>query len=298
MANGSGRGRMALDLGIALAVAAMVSWGVADFLAKKAIDQIGYRTSILINQAVAFIPVLIVAALFFKLPSFSPVLITEIVLAGVTGVIGYIFLYRGFGKGNVSVVAPITASWSVITVLLATLLFAEKLAPLQIVGVVAVFIGVFFASTNFAELKKTIKMSRWTAGTPDAVVAMIAWGISYVLLKPITSAVGPVMALFLLKILAVAALFSWVSVGKTMVSIPAKITFLLLSVAGVLDFSAFLAFNFSLKTQYVSVVSAIVATAPAVTIGLAYVFLKERIVGNQKIGIIAILAGLILISLI
>jgi len=290
---------MALGLGIVLAVAAMVSWGVADFLAKKAIDQIGYRTSIIINQAVAFVPILIIAALFFKLPSFSPVLITEIVLAGVTGVIGYIFLYRGFGKGNVSVVAPITASWSVITVLLATLLFAEKLAPLQIVGVVAVFIGVFFASTNFAELKKTIKMSsRWTAGTPDAVVAMIAWGISYVLLKPITSAVGPVMALFLLKILAVAALFSWVSVGKTMVSIPAKITFLLLSVAGVLDFSAFLAFNFSLKTQYVSVVSAIVATAPAVTIGLAYVFLKERIVGNQKIGIIAILAGLILISLI
>ena len=50
---------MALDLGIALAVAAMVSWGVADFLAKKAIDQIGYRISIIINQAVAFVPILV-----------------------------------------------------------------------------------------------------------------------------------------------------------------------------------------------------------------------------------------------
>jgi len=298
MANCLGRGHMSTELGIVLAFTAMASWGVADFLAKKAIDQIGYRTSIIINQTVAFFPILLVAALFFKLPGFSPLLFGEIALAGVTGVIGYIFLYRGFGKGNVSVVAPITASWSVITVLLATLLFAEKLAPLQIVGVVEVFIGVFLASTNFADLKKTIKMSRWTAGTPDAVVAMIAWGISYVLLKPITSAVGPVMALFLLKILAVAALFSWVGVGKIKVSLPAKIIFLLLAVAGVLDFSAFLAFNFSLKTQYVSVVSAIVATAPAVTIGLAYVFLKERIVGNQKLGIIAILAGLILISLI
>ena len=74
--------------------------------------------------------------------------------------------------------------------------------------------------------------------------------------------------------------------------------FLLLAVAGLLDFSAYLAFNFSLNTQYVSVVSAIVATAPAITIGLAYVFLKERVVRNQKLGIIAILVGLVLISLI
>jgi len=195
------------------------------------------------------------------------------------------------------VVAPITASWSVITVLLAAFLFAERLAPIQIVGVVAVFIGVFFASTNFVELKKRIKMGRWSAGAADAVIAMIAWGISYALLKPITYAVGPVMALFLLKVLAVATLFTWTGMTKTKISLPAKIIFLLLAVAGLLDFSAFLAFNFSLNTQYVAVVSAIAATAPAVTIGLAYIFLKERIVVNQKLGIIAILAGLILIAL-
>ena len=297
MANCLGRGHMSTELGIVLAFTAMASWGVADFLAKKAIDQIGYRTSIIINQTVAFFPILLVAALFFKLPGFSPLLFGEIALAGVTGVIGYIFLYRGFGNGDVSVVAPITASWSVITVLLAAFLFAERLAPIQIVGVVAVFIGVFFASTNFVELKKRIKMGRWSAGAADAVIAMIAWGISYALLKPITYAVGPVMALFLLKVLAVATLFTWTGMTKTKISLPAKIIFLLLAVAGLLDFSAFLAFNFSLNTQYVAVVSAIAATAPAVTIGLAYIFLKERIVVNQKLGIIAILAGLILIAL-
>jgi len=288
---------MALDWGIALAVVAMVSWGVADFLAKKAIDQIGYRTSIVINQAIAFIPILFVAALFFKMPSFSALLVGEVVLAGVTGVIGYIFLYRGFGRGNVSVVAPITASWSVITVLLAAVLFAEKLTPLQIAGVVAVFIGVFFASTNVTELKKSIKVGGWAAGATDAAIAMVAWGISYALLKPITSAVGPVIALFLLKIIAVTALFSWTGITKTKISFPAKMIFLFLAVAGLLDFVAYLAFNFSLGTQYVSVASAIVATAPAITIALAYVFLKERIVRNQKLGIIAILVGLILISL-
>jgi drug/metabolite transporter (DMT)-like permease len=288
---------MALDFGIVLAVAAMVSWGIADFLAKKAIDQVGYKISIVINQAVAFVPVVIVTALFFKMPSFTPTLAVETVLAGVTGVVGYIFLYRGFGKGNVSVVAPITSSWSVITVLLAAFLFAEKLSPLQIVGVVAVFVGVFFASTNLAELKKSIKTGGWAAGAVDGVVAMGAWGVSYALLKPITAAFGPVMALFLLKALAIATILSFTGLARTKVSIPKKMIFLFLAVAGLLDFFAYLAFNFSLNTQYVSVVSAIVATAPAITIALAYVFLKERVVNNQKLGIIAILVGLVLISL-
>jgi drug/metabolite transporter (DMT)-like permease len=288
---------MALDSGILLAVAAMVSWGVADFLAKKAIDQVGYKTSIVLNQTVAFLPILIVAALFFKMPNFTPELAGITVLAGISGVVGYVFFYRGFGKGNVSVVAPITASWSVITVLLAFFLFAEALTPLQIVGVIAVFIGVFFASTNFADLKKSIKRGNWSAGATDALIAMVAWGISYALLKPITSAVGPVMALFFLKILAVAALFSWTGVTKTKISLPKKMIFLLIAVSGLLDFFAYLSFNMSLSTQFVSVASAIVATAPAITIALAYVFLKERIVDNQKLGIIAILVGLVLISL-
>jgi drug/metabolite transporter (DMT)-like permease len=287
---------MALDFGILLAVTAMLSWGVADFLAKKAIDQVGYKTSIVLNQAISFIPVVFIAFLFFKAPSWSPWLVGIIVLAGISGVVGYVFLYRGFGKGNVSVVAPITASWSVITVLLACLLFGETLTSLQIVGVIVVFIGVFFASTNIAELKKNIRQGR-SAGAVDGMIAMVAWGISYALLKPITSAVGPIMALLLIKILAVTALFSWTGITKTKISLPAKIVFIFIAAAGLLDFFAFLTFNLSLTTQFVSVVSAIVATSPAITIGLAYVFLKERIVSNQKIGIIAILIGLVLIAL-
>ncbi len=208
---------MALDLGILFAITAMLSWGVADFLAKKAIDKIGYKTSILLNQVIAFVPILLVAVLFFKMPFFSAGLVGIIVLSGVTGVIGYVFMYRGFGKGNVSVVAPITASWSVITALLAFFLFAETLTPLQIVGIVAVFTGIFFASTNFSELKKSIKQGRWAAGAVDALIAMVAWGISYALLKPITSAVGPIMALLLIKIIAVGALFSWTGLTKTKV---------------------------------------------------------------------------------
>lgn len=288
---------MALDFGILLATVAMVSWGVADFLSKKAIDNIGFKTSIIINQSISFTAIFILTVFFFKLPIFTPELIGITILSGVTGVLGLIFLFRGFSKGNVSIVAPITASWSVITVLLAWVLFSEALTAVQIVGIVVVFLGVFFASTNFVELKKSINGGGWSAGALDAVLAMIAWGISYALVEPITSAFGPIMALFFLKVLSVAVLVSWTGVTKAKITMPKALIFALIAAAGLLDFCGYLTFNFSLGTQYVSIASAIVATAPAVTIGLAYVFLKEKMVTNQKLGILAILVGLVLIAL-
>jgi drug/metabolite transporter (DMT)-like permease len=127
---------------------------------------------------------------------------------------------------------------------------------------------------------------------------MFSWGVSYALLRPIVTAVGPIIALLFLKVIATATLFSWTGITKTKISIPSKLIFLFIGTAGVLDFLAYTAFNFSLNTQLVSIVSPIAATAPAVTIVLAYYFLKEKIVNNQKLGIIAILVGLILISIV
>ena len=71
----------------------------------------------------------------------------------------------------------------------------------------------------------------------------------------------------------------------------------MIALAGLLDLLGFVAFNFGISTAYLSIVGPVAATYPAVTVVLAYFFLKEKIVGNQKVGVIAILAGLALISL-
>jgi len=288
---------MVLALGILFAIVALLSWGIADFFAKKAIDKVGYKTSLLLNHATAFVPLIVLAVFFFKLPTFSVGLVLITVSAGILGIVGYAFLYRGFQKGNVSVVSPISASWSVITTLLAVFIFQETLMPLQIIGVIAVFVGVFFASTNFAELKKSVRQGR-SSGVSDGLISMVAWGITYTLLKPMTTAYGPIIALFFLRITAITILFSATKITKTKISTPTKLIYLFIGTAGLLDLLGFVAFNFSISTEFVSIVGPIAATAPAVTVILAYFFLKEKMVNNQKIGIIAILVGLALISLI
>ena len=287
---------MALEIGILFALTAMLSWGTADFFAKKAIDKVGYKTSLLLNQLVGFVPLFVLSVLFFKLPPLSVELVLITISAGILGIIAYIFLYRGFQKGNVSVVSPISASWSVITTVLAVFLFQETLMPLQIAGIITVFIGIFFASTNFAELKKSIRQGR-SSGISDGLISMVAWGITYTLLRPLTLAFGPLMALLFLRITAITILFSYTKISKTRISFPARLIFIFLAVAGLLDLLGFVAFNFSLSTAFLSIVGPVAATYPAVTVVLAYFFLKEKIVGNQKIGVIAILAGLALISL-
>ncbi len=287
---------MALAIGILFAIIVMLSWGTADFFAKKAIDRVGYKTSLILNQLVAFGPLIIIAVLFFKVPPFSVDLVLITVSAGILGVIGYVFLYRGFQKGNISIVSPITASWSVITTILAVFLFQETLMPLQIAGVIAVFIGVFLTSTNLAELKKSIRQGR-SSGITDALISMGAWGIAYTLLRPMAIAFGPIIALLFLRIAAITILFSWTKITKTKISTPTRLIFIFVAAAGLLDLVGFLAFNFSISASFLSIVGPVAATYPAVTIVLAYFFLKERIVSNQKIGIIAILAGLALISL-
>ena len=242
---------MTLETGILFAISTMISWGVADFFAKKAIDKTGYKASLAINLSVSLVPIFIFAILFFRAPSFTTDLVFIILATGVLGIIGYIFLYRGFQKGNVSIVSPISACWAIVTTLLAVFIFKEHLTQIQIIGVAVVFVGVFLASTNLVILRKSLKNWR-DNGVMDGIICMIAWGITYALIKPIVSAAGPIMALLLFRAVGILVLFSWVEFTKTKISFPARLIFLFLIAAGLLDFLGFLTFNFSVATELVS----------------------------------------------
>lgn len=88
------------------------------------------------------------------MPTLSVNLVLLVLVTGTLGLLGYFYLYKGFMKGNLSVVSPISASWFVATTIIAALAFAEALTPLRILAISTVFIGVFLASTNLAEFRR------------------------------------------------------------------------------------------------------------------------------------------------
>jgi len=65
---------------------------------------------------------------------------------------------------------------------------------------------------------------------------------------------------------------------------------------GVLDTSAYVFNNYGMLHEQVSVVSVLASLYGAVTVGLAAIILKEKISRIQWAGIIAIFAGIVLIS--
>jgi drug/metabolite transporter (DMT)-like permease len=288
---------MAVATGILFALATMLSWGIADFFAKKAVDKIGNAASLILNQSIALGPIFIYAILFYKLPTPTLSLIVTAIITGFFGFLGYFYLYKGFKKGNLSVVSPISASWFVISTLIASFIFNEILMPLQILGVTVVFAGIFLASTNLTEFKLSIRKGR-SNGVLEALIAMVAWGFAFALIKPVVDVAGPIMALLFVRFVAFISMFAWVGFTKTKIPFPAKLIFLFLVAAALLDAFGFASYNIGVSTEFVSIVSSIAAAYPAVTVLLARFFLKEKLVQTQQVGVGAILVGLALIALV
>jgi len=288
---------MSVGIGILLAIMAMISWGIGDFLAKKAIDKIGYVKSVIINVLAAIVPLLVYIILFPNMLPVSVGLVLITIAVAFLSTVGSFFFYRGMEKGNLSIVSPIASSWVVIVTLSATIIFKEVLTSFQALGILIIFAGIFLASTNLKELRRSVRRGM-SKGVPEAMVSMVAWGITLTLNKPLVSMAGPIMALLLMR--GGSFLFSslWGKIKGIDFKFSNKLVLLFLIISGLLDTAGSLAYNFGITTEYVSIVSPVAATYPAVTILLAYIFLKEKVANNQKVGIVAILIGLAIISLI
>lgn len=162
--------------------------------------------------------------------------------------------------------------------------------PLQAVGIMIVFISIFLASTNLRELSKSISHGM-SNGASEALVAMIGWRITFALAKPLVDLAAPAMTLLFIRRGSFLFVFSWARIVRTESTIPEKSTALFLVGSGLLDTAGFFAYNLGVTTEIVSIVSPVAATFPAVTIVLAYVFLKERVANSHKIGIVTIPSG-------
>src|SRR5205823_520257 len=81
-------------------------------------------------------------------PSFEPGMVPYAIALGLTGVIAVAALYRGLALGPVAVVAPVVASYVVITVILVVIVLGERLTLAQILAASLVFVGAFVASRH------------------------------------------------------------------------------------------------------------------------------------------------------
>jgi drug/metabolite transporter (DMT)-like permease len=293
-------------MGILLGLVTALSWGSADLCARFATRRIGTLRTLLYMQ----ISGLVLLTLFVPLlggwghlmdGSGSHVWAWGI-LVGCLNTSSMLALYRSFEIGKMSIVAPVSASYPVLTTLL-SLLTGERLTLVRVVGMAMTILGVVLVASGEKITGGTILIDpnvqpqRKTLGVGWALYSAVGFGVMFWLLGirlvPMLGAIPSVWIIRLTGIVATTAII--VAARSSLAPPPRRDTPWILGI-GVLDTGAYVFNNFGMKLEQISVVSVLASLYGAVTVALAALILKEKVSRLQWLGITCIFAGIILIS--
>ncbi len=285
---------MDISLGILFGIVAMLGWGIADFFAAKAVRKISVFKTFFWIEIATLITLLVPFLLFFEFPSLSFFDILLILIIAFLALISVLSFYKGLQVGNVSIISPIAASAAVIAVILSLIFLNETLTILQTTAISMVIFGAILTSFKFHDLIR-LRLKNIAKGVKYAVIAMFGWGIIFVLIDILVSRLGWFLPLLFFVAVEIFYMLLYSGATKKNISFPKNVVLFVILV-GVLEATAFLSFSYGISLEHTAIVAPIISAFPAVTIILARIFFKEMLELNQRIGIAAVLTGLVLLS--
>jgi drug/metabolite transporter (DMT)-like permease len=289
-------------MGILLGVATAVAWGSSDFLARFATRKVGSLRAVLGMQAwgALFVTILLLFARnwghLFDGSGWQPW--AWGILAGVINTFSMLALYRSFEIGKLSLVAPVSASYPTLTVIL-SVISGERLSTQRALGMTAALLGIILVATGekASNDDRDAPKSRGIAGLGWAIAAALGFGVLFWLLGTrIIPRTGALPSVWLIRVTGTAITLSLVIANKIPMRIKNQRTSAQVYGMGCMDTAAFAFSNLGMKLEQVAVVSVLGSLYGAVTVAFASILLKERIAPPQWTGIIAIFLGVMLMS--
>lgn len=271
---------------VVLAVAAALTFGVADFLGGMATK----RTPVLTVTAVSTTAAIVVAAALVVL---MPAQAVSADLwwgagAGIAGVIGIALLYWSLARGPVKVVAPLTAIVSAVLPFAAGLALGERPGSAALVGAVLAIIAIPLVTGSRRADQQPIDRTTATA----AALSGVGFAAFFILIAQPAETAGmwPLLAAKIAA-LAVVTPFALVRDGR-----PRGVGVRTALWAGSLDMVANVFFVLAVRSGLLSLVTVVTSVYPAVTLFLAKLVLGEQLTGQQRAGVATTLTGLVLIA--
>jgi drug/metabolite transporter (DMT)-like permease len=309
-------------MGIILGLAAAVFWGTADFLVRYTTRIIGTYRTLFYMQFIGFscLSIYLVASGEFSRLA-ARISWQWWILALITAllnVISALALYRSFEIGVLAIVSPIAASSTALTVVLA-IISGEMINRARGIGITAALIGVALAATRFTpsldtkerdidpkstpyfSKKKNLGLLRrghLTRGVGWALVAAVSYGIDFWLLGIyIVPVFGGILPVWIIRITTISTLAIFAMPARQSLRWPPRRAWWLIIPIGILDTMAFLSVAIGYTTDQVSVVSVLASLFSAVTVLLAWIFLREKLQWSQWLGIAIIFLAVSLVKL-
>jgi drug/metabolite transporter (DMT)-like permease len=293
-------------MGILLGLATALCWGSADLFARFATRKIGTFRTMLYMQICGFTLLTLVMRLLggwgplFNGSGWRPW--AWGIVAGLLNTTSTLALYRSFEIGKLSIVAPISASYPVLTMLLSALT-GERLTQARLAGLLLTIAGVVLVARGEHETEEANPLDaakrpgKSRLGVEWALVSAVGFGLMFWLLGlRVVPMLGSAPSVWVIRLTSVFATAAAILMFRQSMAAPLRRDVPWIFGVGLLDTSAYVFNNFGMMREQISVVSVLASLYGAVTVGLAAVFLRESVLRVQWMGIATIFVGIVLIS--
>lgn len=276
-----------------------LSWGVGDFATRFATRWVGTWRSLFYTNLLELVG-------FSLYLLFSPQLTQTLahttwvpwawgVGTGLVGLLAMFCFFRAFEVGKLALVAPITASYPVVTTALA-LLSGEHLAALVALGMALTFIAIILASIPQANPDEG--SSGIPAGVSWAILAAVVAGVGQWLLGfKVIPDLGVVIPAWLGQLVGLVVLPLAASMIRQPLARPNRPTFVLLLIIAGTYALASVASAYGMRLTQVSLVTVLGSLYAVVAVLLATLFLRERLAVHQWLAVGLALVGIVLVNL-
>jgi drug/metabolite transporter (DMT)-like permease len=289
---------MSITLGIIAGLAVMLLWGVNDFLLAIPLKKIGTNKVIFFTNAFSLIVTIIAFAFLWPAGKLHINFWEAAMLIGlaIINVVAYYNFFRAFEVGEVSIVSPIVSAYPPISVLLAIVFLGEMLTAFRIFVILIIVLGVVLASTDLRKLRHIHAVK----GVREGVIAALAYGVFFFFMGMLHKTMDFLSLLIFSNLFLDTAIVIYSGFRGGIPSIRDRLfksMLPVLIVTSVMGFSAWLLYNYGITTELVSIVTTLASMGSVVTVVLAIIFYKDKLILNQKVGIALTLLGIVLISL-
>lgn len=293
-----------LLIAILTGLGGMLGWGLADFFAKKTIDEIGDVTTLALAHVfgtITFVSIAL-ASIFIFNNSFSfPNSIDSwggLIFFGALQAAVYLFAYVGFGKGQIAVLNPVFASYSGAAALISILFLGESVNVNRLISLGIVFTGILGLSLDIGGLKaRRINLAK-TPGLREALIASLLaafWTLSWD--KFVGGNDWLSFALFMYTFMTF-SVFVYAKARNIKLQVKKSHVWKYLFLIGFCETIAYASVSLGFSsTSLTSIVALLSGAFSLPTIILARIFLKERVNRIQTISTIIIITGIVFLSL-
>ena len=222
--------------------------------------------------------------------SISPKSILFLILSGLATGGSWICYFKALSVGNVNKVVPVDKSSTILTVLLAIILFRETgHLPVKLIGTALLAVGVFLMIVKKNEQEKETRRTWLPYAVGSAVFAALTSVLGKVGISGVESNLGTAIRTGVVLVMA------WLIVlgkGKTreLKKINRKeLVFIILS--GFATGASWLCYYYAIQKGIVSVVVPIDKLSVVLTVAFSYFVFKEKLSRKALLGLVLMVAG-------